>query len=113
MHGVVTSPLGKLCPDDLQWFDVMCHFPPRSTGGDYFEHGRFVEDEAELVSGMCEHSQFGELDFKPAPGGLRPNNQVVVLIHQCKKLVLQNSFVEKRRTGKFRQKTCFSNSKPT
>ncbi len=71
--------MGKFCPNDLQWFDVMCDFFPRSTGGYYFEHGCFVEDEAELVAGMSQHSKFGELDFKPAPGRLGPFQNFKVL----------------------------------
>jgi len=49
---------GELGPYYLKRFDVVRELLSGPVGAHYLEHARFVEDEAEFVSGVGEHSQF-------------------------------------------------------
>ena len=42
MHSVVTIPLRKFAPYNLQWFDMMDELLPRSIGTDTLKHACFI-----------------------------------------------------------------------
>lgn len=50
-------------------------------------HGRFVQDKAEFVGWVGDHSKLDELRFQPPPRRLTPHHQIIMLVGFNQELV--------------------------
>ena len=80
VQGVVLIPdVAPLGPNDVKRLDI----PTRR----YLEHGRLVQNEADLVVGIAADAQLIAFNLDPLPMRLRPQTYVVMRIYTSKKIL--------------------------